>query len=204
MAWHGPVKPGSRILDYYHLKYLKLPGRIPCDAFVVKYKDARVYNISANRWTEASPNSFALRDHFSRRWEERKDPFWWSAIAHKFLESKRVVRSYATRKLRQAFTESLRKKGFAPDGNVLDGRGGKPLTGSAQLTPLEPILKTRQSDLVLQTDVAVEHLLKVRDGGLNKQAAGFNKGSAGRLNKNRQAEKKPKVTQGFTITKKRM
>ncbi|KAL5317348.1 hypothetical protein ACEPPN_014443 [Leptodophora sp. 'Broadleaf-Isolate-01'] len=205
MGRHSAPKSGSRILDFYHLKYLKLPERVPCDAFVIKYKDARVYNLCAMRWTEASPNTFPLRDYFSQRWEDRKDPFWWSAIAHKFLESKRVVRSHAARKLRLAFTESLRKKGFAPDGNVLDGKGVKPLTGTAQLTPLEAILKTRQSDLVLQTDVAVEHILKFRDGGFNKNKkdAGFSKGS-GKFTRPRPAEKKPEVTQGFTITKKRM
>ncbi|KAG4428608.1 hypothetical protein IFR05_015910 [Cadophora sp. M221] len=211
MGRHFAPTSGSRILDFYNLKYLKLPERVPCDTFVIKYKNARVYNLCAMRWTEVSPNTFPLRDYFFQRWEARKDPFWWSAIAHKFLESKRVVRSHAARKLRLAFTESLRKKGFAPDGNALDGKGGKPLTGTAQLTPLEAILKTKQSDLVLQTDVAVEHILKFRDGGYNKKGAGNIKGS-GKFTRGwqqekkpeKRPEKKPEVTQGFTITRKRM
>ena len=101
-----------------------------------------------------------------------------------------------------AFTESLKKKGFAPDGNTLAGVEAGPLTGTAQLTPNEVILKTRLSDLVVQTDAALEAVLKIREKGLKKEAGGrpqSRQQSPWNTPKNRQGN-----TPGFTITRKKM
>ena len=203
MAWNPTItKSASRILDFNWLTPLSPAGRNPWNAFSIKYRDARVYSISAMRWLETNPSNFPLRKVFEQRWEERTDPFWWSAIAYKHLESKRVVRSYAARKLRMAFTESLKKKGFAPDGNALAGVEAGPLTGTAQLTPNEVILKTRLSDLVVQTDAALEAVLKIREKGLKKKAGGPPQG------RQQSPRNTPKIsrgnTPGFTITSKKM
>ncbi|KAK0112874.1 hypothetical protein ONS95_014596 [Cadophora gregata] len=178
MAWNATTtKSASRIFDITWLTSLNPAGRNTWSAFTIRYRDARVYTVTALRWRDTHPNNFPLRKLFEQRWDERMDPFWWSAIAYKSLESKRVVRSYAARKLRIAFTESLKKKGFAPDGNTLMGGEAGPLTGTAQLTPNETILKTRLSDLVIQTDAALEEVLRIREKGLKKKAAGFPNGN---------------------------
>lgn len=100
-----------------------------------------------------------------------------------------------------AFTESLKKKGFDTDGNVLDGSGGSPLTGTAQLTPLEDILKTRQSDLVIQTDAALEAML-IYKNRIPRERSGGSSGWQAKKQKPWTQGKEKK--QGFTITKKRM
>ncbi|KAH7418011.1 hypothetical protein BKA64DRAFT_653336 [Cadophora sp. MPI-SDFR-AT-0126] len=203
MAWNlTAAKSASRILDYNWLTPLSPAGRNTWSAFSIRYRDARVYSISAMRWLETLPSNFPLRKVFEQRWEERTDPFWWSAIAYKHLESKRVVRSYAARKLRMAFTESLKRKGFAPDGNTLAGGEAGPLTGTAQLTPNEHILKTELSDLIAQTDAALEAVLKIRDKGLRKKAGGFPKGRQ-ESPQNTFKDTRGNIP-GFSITKKRM
>ncbi|CZS98756.1 hypothetical protein WAI453_001854 [Rhynchosporium graminicola] len=187
----------SGIKDFKSLFALGPSKHRSWDAFYLKYKDDRVYTICANRWMEMTSTNFPLKDYMAQRWENRKDPFWWSAIAYKSLEAKRVVRSHVARKLRLAFTESLKKKGYKPDGTTLDGQGGMPLTGTAQLTPLEAILKTKQSDLVLQTDAALDALLETRDRGP------YGKKKGGAFVKGQKQKPQQKQPGGFTVSRKR-
>jgi hypothetical protein len=87
-------------------------------------------------------------------------------VAYKSFADKRVVRSYGSRKLRLAFTESLRKKGIAPDGSRLPGSGQDqkpPVFGTAALMPNIEILTTRMKDLVLETDTAVAQILSLQE-----------------------------------------
>ncbi|KAL2069148.1 hypothetical protein VTL71DRAFT_15486 [Oculimacula yallundae] len=195
---HRSAGSVSGIKSFFFCYPLNPTKQRPWNAFSIKYRDDRVYNICATRWIETTDTNYPLKAYFAQRWENRKEPFWWSAIAFKTLESKRVVRSYVARKLRIAFTESLKKKGYKPDGTTLDGQGGMPLTGTAQLTPLEAILKTKQGDLVLQTDAALQTLLAFRDRGPPQKKGRFVQGRKAEKPKQQQQQ-----TQGFTIRKKR-
>jgi hypothetical protein len=135
-------------------------------SFNMSYKPVHAYSLTA--WPRAIDKIDATSlDIYNRRWNTRTDSLWWSAIAYKAFASKRTVRSYATRKLRVAFVESLKKKGFAPDGARLPSAiarfGTAPLFGTAQLTPDLPILETKMKDLVLETDKAVQRILNFQD-----------------------------------------
>lgn len=138
---------------------VKLAGNKNADALQVRYRNARCYAITAMTWLDV-PMHRPTEPYFSRRWEERKEPFWWSAISYKPLSSKKTVRSMANRKLRHAFEKSLKNNGYDVDGNRLPGTGGgQPLTGTAQLQPLEPILKLKMPELILQTDATVKKIM---------------------------------------------
>ena len=129
-------------------------------AYTMRYRNVRAYAISASRFLEY--NDAALFSKFDRRWKARTDSFWWSAIARRELDlTKRVVRSWAVRRLRIAFVESLKKAGYHKDGNPIDGSGKTaPLCGTAQLSPTQPILKIKLEALIKQTDLAVEVILR--------------------------------------------
>jgi hypothetical protein len=55
---------------------------------------------------------------FLKRWQARQEPFWWSVITRKDIENHRTVRNWVARRLRHAFVELLRKKGYAADGSI--------------------------------------------------------------------------------------
>jgi hypothetical protein len=80
-------------------------------------------------------------------------------MARKDFENKRVVRSWAARRVRQAFVESLRKEGYAQDGSRIEGRG-LPLVGTVQFFPESTITKTKFKALVPQMDLVVREIIK--------------------------------------------
>ena len=163
MALKSP-RPARRILEYTRLKYATPKG---VKAFLMRFNKDYTYTISAAQSLEHDDTP--LHNLFVRKWQERTDPLWWSVIARWNLETnKRVVKSWACRRLRIAFVESLKKRGYASDGSRIDGTGREPpLIGTAQLTPELCILKTKHEDLVQQTDEAVKVIIKRqdRDGG---------------------------------------
>ncbi len=64
-----------------------------------------------------------------------------------------------------AFTESLRKRGYAPDGTRLDKTDNIPvLFGTAQLNPVAAILKAKTEDLTKETDAAVARMCNIGRG----------------------------------------
>lgn len=138
----------------------------PTTALVVKYRDAPAYSITARAWLESNTATCPIAPYFARRWDERTEPFWWSAITLKNVRSARTIRTHMNRKIRHAFTESLKKKGYRPDGSRLPGEEDKPpLTGSAHIAPTEEVLRTKMKDLILQTDIAVESILQSQMSG---------------------------------------
>jgi len=173
---------------------LKIQG---VNALSARYRKDYVYVTTASRLVESN---FALAPKFDQRWQSRQDTFWWCAIARKEFESKRVVRSWVTRRLRQAFVESLRKKGYASDGSRIEAAGNKPaLFGTAQLFPERPILKMRFMDLVEQTDLVVQQIIR-RQGRTEKQ--GFKSLFRGELlNKIRDNTASRKESSRATVTK---
>jgi hypothetical protein len=147
----------TAILPYHNLVDLKL-GKHGVVAFGCRFRNLHAYTANACRLMEQ--NNSAVGRIFLQRWAERQDPLWWSCIAFiKGFDSKRTRRSWAARRLRTAFVESLKKQGYAANGTRLDGSGRKPLFGTAQLSPHEPMFKTKIEDLVKQTDIAVAAML---------------------------------------------
>jgi hypothetical protein len=170
------LKPASRavhnrVLSYTRLKPVNLQG---VKAFKLRFNKDYTYTISAARALEYDDTP--LHTMFDRRWKERKDSLWWSVIARWNFEKKRVVRSWACRRLRVAFVESLRKRGYASDGSRIDEAGRElPLVGTAQLSPELSILKIKLEALVQQTDQAVKFIIDRQNGD-----GGFSKGSGSR------------------------
>ena len=61
-----------------------------------------------------------------KRYLERKDPFWWNVMGKAEL-SPRVVRGWAIRRTRVAFTSALERRGYDKDGNMM--KRALPVTG---------------------------------------------------------------------------
>ncbi|KAE9380187.1 hypothetical protein N431DRAFT_394749 [Stipitochalara longipes BDJ] len=160
MAFPEAAQAGTRKI-FQHSCIKPLAVRT-ADAFSAKYTKEYCYVATTPPAIEYPTH--ALSPMFFQRWQTRPEPFWWSVIARKDIENHRTVRSWVTRRLRHAFIESLRKKGYAPDGNRIDGNG-KPLIGTAQLVPHESIKTKKFSDLVYQADLTVEAILKQRFRG---------------------------------------
>lgn len=145
-----------RILPFTQLNQLPLKNAVGIEA---KYRNAKVY--PAATFGLLTPNN-PLWPRHNRRWQTRTDPLWWSALARKDFEGHRVVRSWAARRIRASFTESLRKKGYATNGMPLPGSQQEiPLYGSLQLFTLKgstPQVTIEQ--LAQETDKVVEEIIK--------------------------------------------
>jgi len=91
-----------------------------------------------------------------RRYTTRADPLWWNCLATKDI-SPRVVRSWAVNRVRAAFKNALKRKGYDHNGYRLTGVGEgrehkKDLVGSVQLMTLEKLIKTSWPQLEEQAD----------------------------------------------------
>lgn len=94
---------------------------------------------------------------------------------------KGVTRSYMARRVRCAIVESLRKKGFNSDGTSADGTG-KEIYGSAQFRTETPALTLPFVEIVKQTDIAIERLIKgiqMKDDKSARTKKGLTNGQGG-------------------------
>ena len=154
MAFAEAAQAGRRkILQYSHIRALPLRT---VDAFAAKYTKEYCYVATTPPAIEYPTH--ALSPMFFQRWQTRQEPFWWSVVTRKDIEKHRTVRSWVARRLRHAFIEALRKKGYGPDGNRIDGNG-EPLIGTAQLLPQASIKTKKFSDLEHQADLTVDAIL---------------------------------------------
>lgn len=151
-----PQASTRKIFNYSKLQSVSLPT---VNTFATRYSKEYCYVATTQPAIEYPTH--ALYPKVMKRWETRQEPFWWNVITRKDIENHRTVRSWLSRRLRCAFTESLRKKGYAPNGNRIDGTGA-PLTGTAQLFPHKSLLVRPYMDVVYQTDLAVNAIIKIR------------------------------------------
>jgi hypothetical protein len=158
MSLPKATRAGTRIIRNHGL--MKPLGLSQVSAFACKYSKEHCYVAPVHPAVEYPTHALHLM--YVKRWQARTEPFWWNVIARKDIENRKTVRSWAARRLRHAFTESLKKMGYGPDGNRLDGEG-QPLTGTAQLLPHQTIMKRKFVDLVWQTDMAVEAIIRRRN-----------------------------------------
>jgi hypothetical protein len=152
------AQASTRIIRNFGL--MKPLGLPTVNAFATRYSKEYCYVAPVHPAVEYPTH--ALHSMYVKRWQARQEPFWWNVIARKDIDNHRTVRTWAARRLRHAFVESLRKKGYAPDGNRIDGNG-QPLIGTAQLFPHQTIMRRNFLDLVWQTDLAVDAILKRRN-----------------------------------------
>jgi hypothetical protein len=178
-------------IQFYHKQYPLSSSGIT--AFTARFHNKHAYSLSSGRFT-AHPPTWVLKAEWSlSRWSERKEPFWWSCVAKKEVAvMKKLPRSYTARKVRNAIVESLRKKGFNPDGTSADGTG-KELYGSAQFLPEAPALKLPFAEIVKQTDIAIERIIE----GIQKldNSASSNKGRTNGEERSRKGKQNTRFNQ---------
>jgi len=190
---------GNKILEYHALQNFTPRWRKGEIALSFKYRNVHCYTLNAIQWTQTSNNhTGVLAARHLQRWAERTDYLWWSALAHTNV-GKRTVRSHATRRLRLAFVESLRKAGYASDGSPLpDEENRAPLVGTAMLGATAAMLKTKNDALLEQTDLLVEHMIKQQGHRRVKIKNGYK--AEGRLGKERKPKQDPELQRAIIRT----
>lgn len=168
------------------------------NTFSCRFRKIHAYSVTSINWRDMADVQGETK--FSKRWNERTESLWWTVTSYKSFADKKVVRTYASRKLRLAFTESLRKKGIAPDGSRLPGPGQAqaPIFGTASLHPKIDILTTRMKDLVRETDNAVKRILWFQDKDVATSERYIRGKEIGNAKSNRQLDnKKPRVNKAL-------
>ena len=90
------------------------------------------------------------------------------------------MRSWIARRTRNAFAESLKKRGFDPDGRRLPGSGNKAdMFGTASIAVSRVAMTTPYVELVKQTDIAVKYMenFQVKREGFKKGGKGQAQGT---------------------------
>lgn len=165
-------------LPYEVLYWINKPG---LTAFRLRFRKVHAFT-----WTKAQ--YLGTPDHplvpmLLKRYALREEiPLWWTCITQREGgHTDRVVRSWLARRTRNAFTESLRKKGFDTDGRRLPGSGNKAdLFGTASIAVQRAALKVPYAELVKQTDIAVSSIQDFQqrqDSHQNKTGNGQKRGN---------------------------
>lgn len=155
---------GRRIMPYSFLQRLPKSGDATTTGFTLLFSPELCFLVTSSAWA-INPGICPTVSNNFQRWNQRPDALWWSAIGTIKLAPKRVLRSWAARRLRVAFVESLRKCGYSENGVFLseskkNGVYHQPsLKGTVQLFANNPsLLKMRNHDLMKHMDQTV-HLL---------------------------------------------
>jgi hypothetical protein len=156
----SPIKPP---LDLSLLFKIHHPG---ITAFYFRFRNAHAYG-----WTKARALDeplHPLKQHLLKRYAVREEvPLWWSCVTTREVgHTDRVVRSWLARRTRNAFKESLRKKGYDTNGRPLLESGNEAnIFGTANLSVKREAMKLSFVELVKQTDVAVTKMQEWKGGG---------------------------------------
>ena len=95
-----------------------------------------------------------------------RDGLWWYVTSHTIRE-KRVVRSWASRRLRHAIVEALRDQGLDEGGKVLahsstDAEGGPTpfaLRGTLRVTAMPPLMLEKYSVVQKEAKEIISHVI---------------------------------------------
>ena len=97
-----------------------------------------------------------------------KGTLWWSVSPAKMTGHKKVIRSWCSRRIRHAFCDALRERGFDRDGRVvvLDESGvvvgkEKGLQGTLDIRMNADLLEATYADIAEQAGFLVDHLRKM-------------------------------------------
>ncbi|KAF1978112.1 hypothetical protein BU23DRAFT_431095, partial [Bimuria novae-zelandiae CBS 107.79] len=105
-----------------------------------------------------------------------KEGLWWSVTNRGDLSKSSVVRSWCRRRLRNAFTDELKKRGFNENGKLMNAKvliredkafepilekdGNLSLTGSVRMQIQPALITTKYADLRKETNGLVGILLE--------------------------------------------
>ncbi|KAF2277622.1 uncharacterized protein EI97DRAFT_299478 [Westerdykella ornata] len=117
--------------------------------------------------------------------EREKKGLWWHVTVGPNTSRARVVRSWARRRLRNAFLDTLKEKGVDEDGIILKAAEGVGphttikamlekgervgITGSVKMHALSGIVPAKYVDVKRETDMVVDALLKGLEAELQKK-----------------------------------
>ncbi|KAL2007589.1 hypothetical protein VTN00DRAFT_9027 [Thermoascus crustaceus] len=145
--------------------------------FVVRYNPHQVPSPVAVMYMNSPSNPIApkIRHMYANR---DRNTLWWKATVNQ-LNYKKVVRSWCRRRVRAAFQQALRERGFDEEGRkIAQEADGTPkvepgLKGTAEIIVLEPTIKAENADLQKEMNLVVDLLLKrMRDPSWLKKMFG--------------------------------
>ena len=94
-----------------------------------------------------------------------KGTLWWNISPAKMVGHKKVIRSWCSRRVRHAFRDALRERGFDRDGkvNVLNESGDvvgkeKGLQGTLDIRMNATLFEAKYADIEEQAGLLVDHL----------------------------------------------
>jgi hypothetical protein len=179
-------------LPFELLYWLNSPG---LTAFQFRFRKIHAFTWTKAKYLETPihPLTPAVLKRYALR---QATPLWWSCVATREAgHSDRVVRSWLARRTRNAFAESLKKRGFDTDGRRLPGSGNQAdLFGTASFSVLRLAAKLPYVELIKQTDIVVSKIQEFQargDNGQNRRGKGHAKGQNG--NGQKQNLTKPRV-----------
>lgn len=201
MLQHGHAKLLSANLHKYGvlrtLKTKAFEGRAPPHPLFLPVPSLNVCRLSASPQHKISYNAHKIlsdrshvlylptRNRFQAvldgRYDQRQEGLWLEIIGNS-LQRKRVVRSWATRRVDQAVTGALRMRGFDRNGkrlrdpdastpkrsesncspvNLITGYTPEALVGTAEVHILQNIVETSYTEVQRQAGMMVDKILKI-------------------------------------------
>ncbi|RDW80054.1 hypothetical protein BP6252_04692 [Coleophoma cylindrospora] len=150
----------TRIKDYASVPFIRRGNKIP--GLTAKFAPDHHYVHSTSMIVQLKHHH--IHERTKQAWQARTDPLWWSCIMVPSEDAKkRVIRSHLTRKLRQAFVESLKKEGYAKDGTRLpDSTQEMDLVGTLQMSAEISLMKMGREEAQKSTDELVKAMLEIR------------------------------------------
>lgn len=182
---------GRRIMPYSLLQRLPKSGDASTTGFTIFYSNQPCFLVTSSAWA-INPGICPTISNNLQRWNQRPEGLWWSAIGTSKLAPKRVLRSWAARRLRVAFVESLRKCGYSENGGYISVNKKMQechqlsLKGTVQIFANNPsLIKMKDQDLMKQMDHHVQLLVKKLNESGSKSTLHRNNYPGRYLNKNK-------------------
>ncbi|RKF71091.1 hypothetical protein GcM3_108013 [Golovinomyces cichoracearum] len=159
-----------KIMPYSWLQRLPKSGDSSTTGFTILSSSEQCFLVTSSSWATNPAGCPTIANNYLR-WNRRSDALWWSAISTIKLSPKRVIRSWAARRLRVAFVKSLNKYGYGSDGFSIDGKRAElpSLNGTVQFFANHPsIIQLKDTDLMKHMDYSVQLLIKKQMGSTKK------------------------------------
>lgn len=125
---------------------------------------------SAHLYCHVAQNN-PIRPKIAHLWDTRdKNTLWWYASVKPLLQYKRVVRSWSARRVRIAFVQALKARGFDREGRAMDRLDEAAdehaliqpasLTGTAEIAILPSSIKADSATLQRDVDIMLDYILE--------------------------------------------
>jgi hypothetical protein len=131
-------------------------------AFTMRYSKKHCHSVNSTRFLLIPYHP--LHKNILRKYERRTDSLWWSFLTSvKISGTKKVVRTWLTRRMRTAFTSALKEKGYDNGGRLLEKKPGmQDLRGTASFVLAEPAIRTSVEDLKKQSLLVIDAIERIR------------------------------------------